>query len=312
MAAEQTTDLQQFHLNYPCITHVFNSVEFSSLNEDKCDELRCLEFKDHKPRMGITLGRRGSLLCSPFSAPFGGFVFAHTETPLEMVDKAVKSLIRYADLHRLSLRITLPPAFYHPQLINKQIFCLTANGFRQIYNDVNFHFELTNFDDYTAILWRNARKNLQRARREPFVFKKAQNQEEIIAAYNTIQQNRKAKGYPLKMSLQQVLDTINVVPADFFNLSINGANVAAAQVFHVAVGIVQVIYWGDAPGFENYRPMNYLAAKVVEYYKKAGIRIVDVGPSSQFGVPSIGLCNFKESIGCKVESKFTFEYNPKP
>ena len=312
MAAEQTTDLQQFQLNYPCTTHVFNSVGFSTLNEDKCDELRCLEFKDHKPRMGITLGLRGSLLCSPFSAPFGGFVFANPDTPLEMVDKAVKSLIRYADLHRLSLRITLPPAFYHPQLINKQIFCLTANGFRQIYNDVNFHFDLTSFDDYTTILWRNARKNLQRARREPFVFKKAQSQEEIIAAYNTIQQNRKAKGYPLKMSLQQVLDTINVVPADFFNLSINGANVAAAQVFHVADGIVQVIYWGDAPGFENYRPMNYLAAKVVEYYKKAGIRIVDVGPSSQFGVPSIGLCNFKESIGCKVESKFTFEYNPKP
>ncbi len=312
MAAEQTTDLQQFQLNYPCTTHVFNSVGFSTLNEDKCDELRCLEFKDHKPRMGITLGLRGSLLCSPFSAPFGGFVFAHPDTPLEMVDKAVKSLIRYADLHRLSLRITLPPAFYHPQLINKQIFCLTANGFRQIYNDVNFHFDLTSFDDYTTVLWRNARKNLQRARREPFVFKKAQSQEEIIAAYNTIQQNRKAKGYPLKMSLQQVLDTINVVPADFFNLSINGANVAAAQVFHVADGIVQVIYWGDAPGFENYRPMNYLAAKVVEYYKKAGIRIVDVGPSSQFGVPSIGLCNFKESIGCKVESKFSFEYNPKP
>ncbi len=312
MAAEQTTDLQQFQLNYPCTTHVFNSVGFSTLNEDKCDELRCLEFKDHKPRMGITLGLRGSLLCSPFSAPFGGFVFANPDTPLEMVDKAVKSLIRYADLHRLSLRITLPPAFYHPQLINKQIFCLTANGFRQIYNDVNFHFDLTSFEDYTTILWRNARKNLQRARREPFVFKKAQSQEEIIAAYNTIQQNRKAKGYPLKMSLQQVLDTINVIPADFFNLSINGANVAAAQVFHVADGIVQVIYWGDAPGFENYRPMNYLAAKVVEYYKKAGIRIVDVGPSSQFGVPSIGLCNFKESIGCKVESKFTFEYNPKP
>lgn len=312
MAAEQTTDLQQFQLNYPCTTHVFNSVGFSTLNEDKCDELRCLEFKDHKPRMGITLGLRGSLLCSPFSAPFGGFVFANPDTPLEMVDKAVKSLIRYADLHRLSLRITLPPAFYHPQLINKQIFCLTANGFRQIYNDINFHFDLTSFDDYTTVLWRNARKNLQRARREPFVFKKAQSQEEIIAAYNTIQQNRKAKGYPLKMSLQQVLDTINVVPADFFNLSINGANVAAAQVFHVADDIVQVIYWGDAPGFENYRPMNYLAAKVVEYYKKAGIRIVDVGPSSQFGVPSIGLCNFKESIGCKVESKFTFEYNPKP
>ena len=311
MAAEQTSDRQQFALNYPYTTHVFNTVEFSTLNEDKCDELRFLEFKDHKPRMGITFGLRGSLLCSPFSAPFGGFVFADADISLEMVDKAVKSLIRYADLMRHSIRITLPPSFYHPQLIAKQIYCLVANGFRQLYSDVNFHFDLLSFDNYKSILWRNARKNLQRAQREPFVFKKAENRDDIIAAYTTIQQNRQAKGYPLKMSLDAVLDTIEIIKADFFNLSMNGANVASAQVFHVAEGIVQVIYWGDVPGFENYRPMNYLAERIVDHYKRSGIRIIDVGPSSQFGAPSIGLCNFKESIGCRVENKYTFEYNPK-
>lgn len=312
MAAEQTTDRQQFHRDYPHTLHVFNTVAFSTLNEDKCDELRFLDFKDHKPRMGITLGLRGGLLCSPFSAPFGGFVFADPTTSLETVDKAVKSLVRYADLHRLSIRITLPPSFYDSQLIAKQSFCLLANGFRQLYCDVNYHFDLRAFDDYTSILWRNARKNLQRAKSEPFVFKKAESRDDIIAAYTTILQNRQAKGYPLKMSLDDVLQTIEVVPADFFNLSMNSANVAAAQVFHVAPDVVQVIYWGDVPGFENYRPMNGLAAKIVDYYKRAGLRCVDVGPSSEFGVPSVGLCNFKESIGCRVEGKYTFEYNHKP
>ena len=311
MAVEQTTDRQQFAKNFPCTLHVFNTVAFSTLNEDKCEELRFLELKDHKPRMGITFGLRGSLLCSPFSAPFGGFVFANPDSSLEMVDKAVKALVRYADLRRLSIRITLPPAFYHPQLIPKQLFSLSANGFRQLYDDVNFHFDLHAFSDYKSILWRNARKNLQRAQREPFVFKRAESQEEIIAAYSVIEQNRKSKGYPLRMSLQDVLDTIQVIPADFFNLSMNGANVAAAQVFHVAPDVVQVIYWGDVPGFENYRPMNCLAAHLVDYYKKACIHYVDVGPSSQFGAPSIGLCNFKESIGCHIENKYTFEYNPK-
>lgn len=311
MAAEQTIDKQQFAKNFPCTMHVFNTVAFSTLNEDKCEELRFLELKDRKPRMGITFGLRGSLLCSPFSAPFGGFVFASPDSSLEMVDKAVKALVRYADLRRLSIRITLPPAFYQPLLIPKQLFSLSANGFRQLYDDVNFHFDLQAFSDYKSILWRNARKNLQRAQSEPFVFKRAESQEEIIAAYSTIEQNRQSKGYPLKMSLQDVLDTIEVVRADFFNLSMNGTNVAAAQVFHVAPGVVQVIYWGDVPGFENYRPMNCLAAHLVDYYKKAGIRYVDVGPSSQFGAPSIGLCNFKESIGCRIENKYTFEYNPK-
>ena len=312
MAAEQNTDRNRFLCDYPHTIHLFNSLAFAYLNEDKCDELRLLDFKDHKPRMGIILGRRGGLLCSPFSAPFGGFVFAETDTSLEITDRAVKSLVRYADLHQLSIRITLPPSFYHPQLVAKQTFSLLANGFRQLYCDVNYHFDLHAFVDYTSILWRNARKNLQRAIREPFVFKRAETEDDIIAAYTTIQLNRQAKGYPLRMSLQQVLDTIKVIPADFFNLSMNGANVAAAQVFHVAHDVVQVIYWGDVPGFENYRPMNFLAAKIVEYYKQAGLRYVDVGPSSEFGVPSIGLCNFKESIGCRVEDKYSFEYNHKP
>ena len=56
---------------------------------------------------------------------------------------------------------------------------------------------------------------------------------------------------------------------------------------------------------------NFLAERIVDFYKRAGIHFIDVGPSSQFGAPSIGLCNFKESIGCRVENKYTFEYNPK-
>ena len=55
-------------------SHVYNSVEFSELNRSKCDEVCYAVFADRKPRLGMVLGRRGDKFCSPFSAPFGGFL----------------------------------------------------------------------------------------------------------------------------------------------------------------------------------------------------------------------------------------------
>ena len=53
--------------------------------------------------------------------------------------------------------------------------------------------------------------------------------------------------------------------------------------------------------------MNYLAYRIFEHYYKEGIKILDIGPSTEHGIPNYGLCNFKESIGCSVSSRFIFE-----
>jgi hypothetical protein len=52
--------------------------------------------------------------------------------------------------------------------------------------------------------------------------------------------------------------------------------------------------------------MNFLSYKIFEFYKKTGIRIVDIGPSTENSVPNHGLCEFKESIGCDISTKFTY------
>ena len=51
-------------------------------------------------------------------------------------------------------------------------------------------------------------------------------------------------------------------PADFFLLSLEDEPVAAALVFYVADGIVQVIYWGDLPAHAANKCMNYLAYRL--------------------------------------------------
>ncbi|GHT22569.1 hypothetical protein AGMMS4957_12930 [Bacteroidia bacterium] len=54
------------------------------------------------------------------------------------------------------------------------------------------------------------------------------------------------------------------------------------------------------------KTMNFLSYKVFEYYKGAGINIVDIGTSTEEGIPNFGLCEFKESIRCFVDLKYTF------
>jgi lipid II:glycine glycyltransferase (peptidoglycan interpeptide bridge formation enzyme) len=69
---------------------------------------------------------------------------------------------------------------------------------------------------------------------------------------------------------------------------------------------VQVIYWGDIPEFSKYKTMNFLSFNIFEHYKKSGLKIVDIGPSTENSIPNYGLCEFKESIGCSIAAKVTF------
>ncbi len=77
-----------------------------------------------------------------------------------------------------------------------------------------------------------------------------------------------------------------------------GADVAAAVVYNVAPEIMQVIYWGDCPGYERLHPMHRFAPELMHVCGAAGARILDIGPSSEDGIPSPGLCSFKESVDC--------------
>jgi len=99
---------------------------------------------------------------------------------------------------------------------------------------------------------------------------------------------------------------MQVVPVDFFLVKKETDDIAAAVVFHVADGIVQVVYWGDLPAYAECKTMNFLSYHLFEYYQKKGIRIIDIGPSTENSIPNHGLCEFKESIGCSIGIKTEF------
>ncbi|MDE5590085.1 MAG: hypothetical protein K2J60_13270, partial [Acetatifactor sp.] len=124
-----------------------------------------------------------------------------------------------------------------------------------------------------------------------------------------IECNRLAKGYPLHMSFQQVEDTIKLTGYDFFTVRLQEEIIAAAQIFYVTEKIAQVIYWGDIPGYSEYKPINFLAYELIRYYGERNFEFLDIGPSSEQGIPNIGLCNFKSSIGCGMTPKITLSFD---
>ena len=283
----------------PTVPHVFNSVEFSELNRDKASALHYLIFSDTKVRFGIILGEKADGLHSPFSAPFGGFSTIRQQR-LSYMDEAVNSLKAYADGR--PVHITLPPLVYDISQLSKWANVLQRHGTKQTI-DLNYHFDLPLFPEYENIIERNARKNIHQALAEDLTLIPDC---DIERAYDVIKANRMEHGYPLKMSLQAVKDTAGILKADFFVMTHREHDIAAAQVFHVTEGVAQVIYWGDLKEYSRLRTMNRLSHDIFAHYHGRGLKILDIGPSTENSIPNHGLCEFKESIGCSVSPKFTF------
>lgn len=302
----QRCSAEVYHAEFPKARQVFGNVSFIELNSHKTDAVHYLLFRDTKTRFGVVLGERDGVLCSPFSAPFGGLEYKRTET-VDQVECAYRLLADYARGQGFTLRITLPPIFYDPTFITHQINVLSRLG-RMAWMDLNYSFSLALADSYESLLTRAARNKLHQALKTDFrlVRLNSGNADDVARAYRVIAANRQEHGYPLRMSLNDVLATVKIVTADFFVLTLEDKDVAAAQIFHVADGICQVIYWGDLHAYASLRTMNRLSYELFHHYRQQNLRLLDIGPSSEEGTPSVGLCSFKESIGCTATPKFVF------
>lgn len=300
--ANEYNELMTNHL------HVFNTIEFAELNKDKCIQVHYLIIRNKKVRFGIILGEKENGLYSPFSAPCGGFDYFREE-PVEYYDEAVRLLKGYGESVGKKIHIVLPPMIYNETHISKTISALYRHGGEVEYLDLNNHYDLARFKNYDAYIARMARKNLNNSIQLnlPFIKLNTQNPKDVERAYEVIKKNREARGFPLRMSLQAVLDTVSILDADFFIMTYEGVDVAAGQVYRISPEINQVIYWGNIVEYAHLRVMNIFTYKVFEYYCNQGGKILDIGISTDHSEPNYGLCDFKESIGCEFSLKYTIK-----
>ena len=290
----------------------FLRTDFNLLNADKADAVRFFAFtsesKDSGYRLGFVVGERGNEWDSPYSAPFGGFACAKGVATDE-IDEAIGALPAFVSANKKKLYLTFPPVFYNQNFLTKCISSLFRAGFALHYVDINHALDFTDAKPYEKRLWNMAKRNLKQALNLPYEFREEKTPEGKAACYEVIRKNREYRGYPLKMTLEALEKTSKIIPINYYTLNLNGAPAASAVVYRVALKISQVIYWGDDPGFEESRPMNVLAFKLFELYKSLGMDYLDIGISTEYGIPNVGLCAFKEGVGCSAELKYSFVFD---
>lgn len=324
----------QFARRFDGTSHLYNRVAFAELNRAKADEVRYLAIGE---RLGVILGVKPRpedgedkkprsedgeerALYTPFSASFGGLVRAglmatenleptDVSEPLtdREVDQAVAALAEYGRKQGMKIIVTLPPAIYALEFVQAQEVAMERHG-RLMYSDINHYFPLSLLTDPEAPLHRTPRLNYRTSLERDYHFERMGRDEASIArAYDVIKANREARGYPLRMSLETVKATAPLADALFGVLSLDGEDIAAVQLHRVTDDILQVVYWGNDPRVGgNARPMVRLAVEVYTWCRDLGVRVLDIGPSSSHGVPSPGLCSFKQSVGCISMPKKTY------
>lgn len=312
MQVEEITKEQYAKLT-PEFKYVYMSDAFNHLNAYKVDEVKYLVFKDTKNRFSLVAGLTNNELRCPFSAPYGMINIFKKNTSIGSFSEAVKAVKKYCEDSGLSsLKITLPPTFYDEKNINKLMNSLLNVGAVLETMDLNFQIDLDKVRDkgYENIITYAAKKNLHISLKTDNKFHLC-DCSQYKRAYEIIATNRAYKGYPLRMTFEQVKNTMEILKHDCFIVENNGRDVASAIVFEVNEDVAQVIYWGDIPNVSELKCMNFLSYNVIEYYKNRGFKYLDIGPSTEDGVPNVGLCDFKESIGCDISSKFTLKLDCK-
>lgn len=298
---------EAFDTTFPNPNHIFNSGAFSKLNESRFEKVFYLIFKDTKTRLGIILGLKDQILLSPFSATYGGFEFVSEDVKLYQIDAALHSMFDWAKTRNcIGIKIIPPPFFFREDFLAKVMNCMYRAGFQTKNMELNYHFQTEKISEtYEQDIWYNARKNLKKAKSFGLSFEKLDGESRKVA-YDVIAQNRSERGFPLRLTWEQLVHTNSVIPMDFFLAKNISDNLGAAIVYHMAPSIVRVIYWGDLPQFSEFKTMNFLSYELFKFYKDQGIKILDIGHSTVDSVPNHGLCEFKESIGCSVSILYEF------
>lgn len=289
---------------------VFGSAAFTELNRFKCDKVFYLLFREKKYRLGISGGLMNNSFCSPFSAPYGGFMYLASDVRIQYLEEALKLLDQWANDHGIeSLRIIPPPPVFNGSFVAKQINCLWRAGYSISELNLNYSFDLALMNNqYQENIWYNARKNLNISLVSGLTFKKCNDIDEKKIAYDVVARNRARRGNPLRMTFEEIIKTSGLIPADFFLVYVNNnLPASSAIVFDVSSECVRVIYWGDMDGFSELKVMNFLSFRIFDYYKSQGKRYVELGISTEHSIPNYGLSEFKESIGCQIEPSMIFE-----
>lgn len=242
---------------------------------------------------------------SGWSAPFGGPDWRREYWRPEQVHEAISRIVK------LPMRIRAKPASYGENEA-ATLQALLQHGWTVQYGELNYSIALpATIDDYEQGLTRQALAALNRGEEMDLQIVEPGREDEALwlVGYELLRRNRAAKGRALSLTFEYVRAIRDQFPGLVRMLlcypSTTAKIVAAALVYRVGPGRDLVQFWGDDPehGLPA-SPMNTLVREVVQGSISTGATVLDLGISTEGGIPNGGLCRFKRSIGARAEPRF--------
>lgn len=258
---------------------------------------------DGKVMASIFFTEDAGVFSSPGKGTFSGYVI---DDELDMESLEVFHLAVMERLNELGARrieISLAPLIHDVNFLSSQFYLLRKDSFDILSQDLNYSLEISNRKFDELVTYANL-KRLRKCERSSFESIKLPISE-LAKVYKTIELNRRAKGYPITMSLSQIESLSKAFPDDILLWGIPHENqlIAAALCLNISQEVLYVFYWGDVPGYSSYSPVVSIAKSIYKYCQENNFKILDLGTSTLNLQPNYGLINFKEGLGCKASLK---------
>ena len=291
---------------FPSDPHPFLSGSFIKLNKKKVDKIVWLAEDIEKPEIGFVAGIKDNKLLSPFSAPFGGFHFKKENIYSHKIDSFISSLKEYFYSAGFDdLKIVLPPDLYSQTFNAKCVSSFLREGFEMNIPEITGWVSLNDFTG--KYKQKNSREYYRQAIRKGLVFEYSSDEEDKAVIYELIRENRAKFGRPIYMTLNDIYDTSNLWPVDFFKVSTPDGQIVASAIFYrYHPDIVYAVFWGDNDLGRPMRAMDFLILNLWLYYKEKGFKYIDLGISTENGIPNSGLLRFKETHEALSSLRYTF------
>lgn len=296
----------EYEKHFPVPPHPYISGKFIELNSHKVDRIVRLLDDSGTATMGLIAGVRNGILLSPFSAPFGGFHFRKNNIYISEIDRFINALEAYAISRELSrIEIILPPFIYDGTFNSKVVNSLIRNRYDNQIPEITNWVDLTIFEESFTL--KNSSEYYRQAVRHGLQFSLATDLREMRQVYDIIAQNRANFGRQIFMTFDDILATGELWPVDFFKVGTSAGTLVASAIFYrFQSGICYAVFWGDNEEGRPLRAMDLLAFNLWSYYKRHGFKYVDLGISTESGVPNEGLLRFKESHEALSSLRFKF------
>lgn len=290
---------------------IFSSYSFFEIHKTEASSYFTLTNNSSNELVGIChfSSSDQSTFRSPFRGTFAGFELKKFDSQL------LQFFIREVELFLLkkgAKQIIVNSApFIHNLPIQSHMFNSFLNDGYKIYShEINHSIYLKEID-LVSSMQKSARKRYNKCMRDGFTFRQVTTKSEIQNVYNIIAVNRESKGYSISMSFDQIMRMQEAFPLNlyFFETSHHRELVASGICIKLSHEILYVFYWGDLPGYEQHSPIIFLASGIYEFARKNGFKILDIGTSTQNGIPNQGLIKFKENLGFMASLKLAYSKN---